>query len=482
MTALMVLALASWMNISPYTYNDALCDIVPGGRGKDAVIEIAKVLDRTDVHYRTDPETEGFRKFMRSTTNDFNFMKLYDSPYFTDAGNGFRALRTQGCGMGEEYLISLVTGDGDRCSMSRIWDYTTSYALKKNDRSVAGGRSFIVSVNSTTATGRYSHVNALLFAEGMLKIIDPANIRALASSRCALFDNIQGESRAVIDAFCRQFPLISALFNRYTAMRSFLEIREYKGIPYASLKFRYGYRFDNLKKDYPELARSFEKVRGLYKINMKVKSQKGRTLMLIVFDSRDDALGLSLYTRGGRLVPSDDNGKPVFAEEIELSTVRDLEYYAVIDMVHDVHGLKFITDNMVVSFRLASARGRGLWTMKLVDVSKTRITGSYYNIIPAWLIDAFIPSNMEQLVYDVTRVMLGANGGEGSSVSFEWDTRDPARVMLKFSALSEFMDNYFMKYGLGVWTRGSESNKKIFDEGRELTSRFLEAFRKDYGI
>jgi len=54
--------------------------------------------------------------------------------------------------------------------------------------------------------------------------------------------------------------------------------------------------------------------------------------------------------------------------------------------------------------------------------------------------------------------------------------------MLKFSALSEFMDNYFMKYGLGVWSRGTVSNNKIFAEGRDLTARLLDAFRKDYGI
>ena len=478
----MIFTLAACTKIAAYTYNDALRDIVPGGRGKDAVIEIAKVLDRTDVHYGTDPETEKFRKYIQSATGNFDFMKLYGSPYFREAGKGFRELRIQGCGTGESYIESLVTDAIETCGMSRAWDYTTSYALRKNDQSIAGGRSFIVSVNSMTATGRYSHANALLFADGMLKIIDPANIRALVSPQCTLFDNIKGDSRAVIDTFCRQFPSVSALFNRYTEMRSLLEIKEYNRIPYTSLKFRYGYRFDNLKKDYPELARSFEKARGLYKINMKVKSQKGRTLMLIVFDSRDDALGISLYTRRGRLVPSDDAGNPVFAEELQLSNVRDLSYYAVFDMVHDVHGLKFITDNMVVSFRVKSGAGLGLWSMKLVDVSKTRITGSYYNIIPAWLIDAFIPSNMEQLVYDVTRVMLGANGGEGSSVSFEWDTRDPARVMLKFSALSEFMDNYFMKYGLGVWSRGTVSNDKISAEGRDLTTRFLNAFRKDYEI
>jgi len=482
MTGLTILAFATWMNIAAYSFDDTLRGIVPDGRGRNAVREIVTLLEKTDVRYRSDEETESFRKFMRETLANFDFMKLYASPYLKETGGGFRGVSFQGCNMEDHYLVNLVTEESDRCEISRIWNYATLYALKKNDSCIAGGRSFVASIDSTTATGRYSHRNAILFAEGLLRVIDPVNIGKLNAPACSLYEEITGDSRKVIDEFYRIFPRVSELFNRYSVIRSFLEVKTHNGIPYTRLSLRYGYRLKNLKKDFPELARSIKNIKGLYRINMKVKNSSGRNALAIVFDSREDVLSLTLLTRRGRLIPFDDAEKPVFNEELTLSAMRDVPYSAVFDMLHDVHGLKFITDKVVVRFRYIDAPGKGRWTMKLQEVSKTHITGSYYHIIPRWLIDLFVPSNMEQMVYDVSRVMLSANGGDGSTIAFEWDTRAPGKTMLRFSAISEFMDNYFIKYGLRVWSKSTISNKKLFTEAKALTARFLDAFRSDYGI
>jgi len=162
MTGLFTVALSVWLNIAPYTFDDVVKDIVPGSKGVEAAREIALVLDRTSVRHRTDPETDEFMKFLRSVMERFDFMKLYESSYFTDSG-GFRALRYQGCTAGGQYTEGIVTPKTGRCALTHGWDYSTEYALKKNDACVAGGRSFIVSVESSTMTKSYSHRNAMLF-------------------------------------------------------------------------------------------------------------------------------------------------------------------------------------------------------------------------------------------------------------------------------------------------------------------------------
>ncbi len=479
MTGLLTLALSAWMNIAPYTFDDMVKDIVPGRKGVDAVREITRIVDRTSVRYHHDPETDDFMKFFRKVLEKFDFMKLYESNYFTDRGNGFHGLTFHGCSMNDRYLESIAPPKDGRCGLSRIWDYSTEYALKKNDACMAGGRSFIVSVNSVTATKRYSHRNAMRWAEGILKVIDTDNIRSLNAPESTLYPEIGGISRKVINEFYRSFPKVSELFNRYSVIRSFLEVREHNGTPYTRLAFRYGYRIDNIKKDFPELGRSLANIEGFYRITMTVRNTANRTIMVIVFDTGEDALSLTLNTRRGKLLPCDEAGNPVFGEEISLTSLRDYPYRAAVEMVHNVHGLKFITDNMAVGFRYQDSPTRGSWTMKLEDVSRTRISGSYYRIIPGWMIDLFIPGNMEQLIYDVSRVMLKANDGSGSSVSFEWDTRDPDNVLLRFRAVSEFMDNYFLKYGLRVWSKKALADSRITREAKELRTRFLDAFRSD---
>lgn len=382
MTGLITLVFSAWMNIAPYTFDDVLKDIVPGRKGISAAREITNIVDRSSVRFRIDPETKEFTKYFKTILENFDFMKLYESPYLKETGKGFRGLTFRGCSMDDHYLETIAPPDNGRCGLSRIWDYSTEYALKKNDACIAGGRSFIGSITSVTATKSYSHRNAMSFVEGLLKVIDPFNIITLKAPESPLYPEIEGVSRKVIDEFHRSFPGVSELFNRYSIIRSFLEVRNYNGTPYTRLAFRYGYRIRNIKKDYPELGKSLANIEGLYRITMTVKTGSNRTIMVVVFDSREDALTLTLNTRRGRLIPVDEAGNPVFSEEITLTSLRDYSYRAVYKMVHDVHGLTFTTDNMVVSFRYRDMPGRGSWTMKLEEISKTRISGNYYHIIP----------------------------------------------------------------------------------------------------
>jgi hypothetical protein len=482
MKFLLIAVLASWMNIAAYTFDDVIKDIVPGRKGADAVRDVARLLERTSIHHKTDPETVKFRKFILTTVGNFDFMKLYENPYFKEDGNGFRMVRFQGCNKEDYYQEQLVTSDKIRCEKKHAWDYTTEYALKKNDRCIAGGQSFIVSVKSTTATERFSDRNALMFAEGILKVIDPVNIGKFRAPESSLYDNIEGESRRVINEFHRSFPKTSELFNRYSVIRSFLEIKRHKNIAYTRLALRYGYHIQNLEADLPEMAKSLKSIEGLYRITMTIKNIDRHTIMVIVFDSREDALSLEFFTRRGSIIPFDEQGNPLFSEAITLTSLKDITYYATLNMLHDVHGLKFATESVVVQFRYQNTPARGLWTMKLEDVSRTRISGSYYHIIPGWLIDFFIPNNMEQMIYDLSRVMLKGNDGLGSMITFAWDRQDPKNIILNFTAASEFMNNYFLKYGLGVWSKKTISNDTLIRESRTLMSKFLDAFMADFKI
>lgn len=479
MTAALITILTAWLNVSPYTFDDAVRDIVPGGKGGPALKEIARLLEKTSLGVTHSGETEKFYRFMRSTLERFDFMKLWKSRYFTDAGDGFRGVTIEGRNREESYTVDLVTPGEGRNGPSRPWDYDTVYALKKNDRSLAGGRSFVVSVRSRTATGSYSHRNGMAFVCGLLRVIDPHNIGRLNARECGLFKNLEGESRRVVNEFHRSFPRVSRFFDRYTVMRSLVSVHTHEGVPYTRCEMRYGYRMNVLKDEYPRLEKAFRDIRGLYLITMDFRLHSGDTILTLVFDSREDVLGCTFYTRNGRFVPFDASGRPLFTREIAPESLKDISYHAVMDMVHNVHGLKFTTNGTIIRFTYRDAPKKGTVAVRIEEVGKTNISGRFYNVLPPWLIDLFVPDNMEQLIADVSRVMAAAHDGRGTSVILEWDTGDPAGVTLDFSAVSEFVDNYFIRYGLRVWSKKMLADESFTTEARMITGRLLEALRKD---
>lgn len=479
MTALVAVALASWINVSAYTFDDVVRDIAPGRTGIPAMKEIAGVLDRTSLKIATNPETQEFFVFVTKTLEQFDFMKLYKSRYCDRKENGFCTVTLQGCGSDKGYSVILDTPGSPRCPMKRLWDFRTDYSLKQNEHNVAGGKSFIVSVSSRTATGRYSQRNVMTFASSVLRVLDPVNMKGIRAPGAPVFSAIEGDSKNIVNDFHRSFPKISELLNRFVELRSVADVRVHNGIPYTSVEVRYGYRMKNLAADFPRLARSLEEIKGLFRITMDVKNPGGKTFLYLVFDSREEVFSLSCYTRQGKLIPRDGANNPVFSEEFSPAALTDFQYQAVLNMVHNVHGLIFTTPTTTVSFGYRSAPAGGSWRIKLLDVSRTAITGSYYNILPPWLINAFIPDDMEKLIYNFSRVLIGGNDGKGAGVSFEWDTRNPAQVMLDFKAFGEFMDNQFLRYGLKVWSKKTLGDKKLGEEVKQLQGLFTTSFMDD---
>lgn len=480
MTGLLAATLAVWMNMAAYSFDDAVRDIVPDRNGIMAMKEIARVLDRTSVRVSSNQETEEFFSFVRKTLEQFDIMKLYGSRYCGNRKNGYCSVALQGCGGEKQAYSVIIESPGTApCPMTRLWDFRTEYGLKRNERNVAGGQSFIASVASRTATGRYSHRNMMAFVASMLRILDPSNIASLNAPEAPVFASVQGNGRKLANDFHRSFPGISKLFNRYADLHATVETKSHKGVPYSRCEFRYGYRIKNLAADYPAIASSLNEIRGLYRITMDVKNGRGNTFLYLVFDSREEVFTLSCYTRQGRLIPRDAANNPLFNEEISPTALTDFSYYAVLGMLHSVHGLNFSTPAATVSFNYRNSPGGGSWRMKLLDVSHTVITGSYYNILPSWLIDAFIPGDMEQLIYDFSRVLINGNEGRGSGVSFEWDTGNPFNVMLDFRASGEFMDNRFLRYGLRVWSKKTFGDHTLAVEGTRLRGALISAFMAD---
>jgi hypothetical protein len=473
---------ASAQQAAPYTFGDAFSDITPDGKGRGAVADLVRLMEKADVRYLSDPKTEEFFRYFKASLEKFDFMKIWNGPYLQEQGEGHKGVRLQGCSTGDRYTVKLITDPEASCAEPHMGDYQSRYSLKINEQCVVGGRSFVVDVQSVRSWGRFSHRSFLRFAEGLLKVIDPDNLARIEAPESGFHPAVTGDARRVVNLAHMDFPRLSALFNRYAGVRSLLTVKSHNGVRYTHLDFRYGYRSDAIKRDFPVLARSLDATKGLYRIVMTVKNARANPAMRIVFDSRDDALEISLVTRQGKIVPVDEKGSPLPDEAITPSEISGISYFADIFMEHNVHGLVFTTKAVRVDFGFSDTPAEGIWRMKLGDVSPTRISGLYYDIIPPWIIDAFIPRNMEGLISDLGKVMLQAEGGQGSTVVFRWDTRDPENVRQHFRATSEFMDNYFMRYGLRVWTKSTVANKNLTAEIQALTSKVLEALKTDYDI
>lgn len=112
-----------------------------------------------------------------------------------------------------------------------------------------------------------------------------------------------------------------------------------------------------------------------------------------------------------------------------------------------------------------------------MDIPKTRIVGT---TLPKWLVDMNTPDFLtDYLINDFTKVLVHANDGEGTTIKLEWDCSDRGNTIFHAHAVTEFLDNYIVKFILKVRKFFQRNNEKLAKESKEFRKKIIVAFKND---
>jgi hypothetical protein len=405
---------------------------------------------------------------------------LYNNPTLLPLEEGFRGVTLRGINHSDHYFMGLSPYKKEDIDNQTIGSFASEIALKQIDKSIVGYRSYSAYMDTEMALKQYSHDNLLIFADSLLKIIDPENFYQLNSPESPVFKNIVGDNeRKAINAFYQAFPEFAILLDQYIQLNSLFKIKQFKGIAYTHFNFSVSCRYAALKKDYPLIADYLEQFRDVLKTGIKSINSNGHTLFNLEFDCSPDFFKFSIYTKDGKIVPFTDDGQPVFNEAFSLAQLNNYDFKVITQLLFDAYGLKYLNNKIVTKGTYVNTREFASLKLKLESVSKTKVYGRKYHIFPKWFIDFIIPDNIDQLIYELVTVMLHANDNEGSFVTFEFDKRLPNEVFFNSLATSEYVDNFFIKLELGIWRNILKTDQETIDKINGLILRGLNAILVD---
>ncbi|MBF0451115.1 MAG: hypothetical protein HQK75_10460 [Candidatus Magnetomorum sp.] len=473
--SIVCLVCISAVAVYAYNFEDALNDIHPKKEGASSAIEIVGLLNKIFSNIRSDDRSIEFLDYLDESLQKFDFRLLYESPSLKPLDNDYRGVTLQGKNDWDHYYLGLSDEKKEALVNKTIGSFASEVGLKKIDESIVGYRSFSAYMDTQMALNQYSHQNLLLFTEGLLKIIDPENLKHIHPDDSEIFNNIQGESRIAINAFNSTFPKLAEILDRYLVLDSLLQIKHHGNIPYTHFNISTKCKFGELINDYPLIAKYLNQFRNVLQTTIVSQNMNGNKIFQLDFDCSEDFLSFSIYTKGGKIIPSDDNGDPVFTDAFSLTKLKSYEFKLVTKLLFDAYGLKYLNDSIVSSGSYLNTDNMAVLKIKMDSISKTKVYGRKYHIFPKWLIDFMIPDNIDQLIYELVTVMLHANEGEGSYVKFEFDKRSPDHVFMNSLGSSEYVDNFFIKIELGIWRNILKTNKDTIDEINALIIRTLQA-------
>ncbi len=464
-----------------YDFKDAVRDVAPEDRGAAASYKFIRYLHKLTSEGQTDEKAEEFFDFIADSIKEFDFRKLYRSDFLSDWGDGYRGIRFAGISEPGIYDFHLEDKAKDPLAIQGFGSFYLDFALKKNDKSPTGGRSYISYLESWAATEDLSHKNFLALLDGCLKVLDTANLNQLKdkSSKKVLGPGCPAKPFDVLDVFRRDFPMFSKYQEPYFDWTSNAEVKVCDFTAYTQFEMNWALKIDGIAAHYPNIARYLAGLKDFARVETVIRNHRGNRLLELVMDTQLRFFTLRCWTRDGKVLPVTDTGKPVFAEAFALKDMPGLAWSSTTSMRNNVYGLKFGTSDIRVNGAFKDSAESMSFVLKVEEVGDTDIWGLAYYVVPKWVIDLFIPGDLDDLIDEFSTVLENADCGKGSLLALDWNTKNPVDQRMHYKATSEFADNFFLRFGFNVLRERFRMSDQTGHELQALVNLSLSALMDD---
>lgn len=454
------------------TFREAVKALGPGDSGIAVARELATFANFLSEKLEYDEKSRRFFLFMNDALEDFDFRRIYHSEWLAPQADGFRSITLSGRNRGNRYQVSL----GLEPESSALGSATAHYRMRENLKDDA--RTYTTQMAFSAALEKLDAQALARFAEALLRVLDPDSIASLRVPPSRVFPEIQGSMRRVLDLADAEFPHVTRFWARYLELRGFAEEREHSGKKYTEFALRGHFRLSALAQDFPQLAKYIQGIRKLFLLNLTATDRTGRKLGAFVINTFTEEFYWNFCTVGGKILPIDKAGIPAWEHALSFSGQKEHHLRVYFDFFVNVHGLKIQTGTIGISASYRSSAEKLLLFAKITQMPEGKVSGALFGVLPTWLIDLSIPSDLQTLMNKFQQTVFRANNGEGSYASLKWQKLS-GRARLEANASTEFLDNRFIRIGMKIWVRKFRPNETIQEDIRRFIGALTRALLQD---
>lgn len=469
--ALLLLALGA--SASAVTFKDAVKSMGPGNTGAPLARDLVTVMHLMSEKLQYDQNAKQFFSFMNDALEDFDFARIYNSPYMKPAQGGFRSVTLGGRNTGQNYEVALGSENTDYSSLGNA---RAEYRMRQND--IENRRTYTAQLDFSAALKKFDAQAMARLIENILRVVDADNLKSLRAPQSTLCPEIAGDFRPVIDQAAADLPQSAALFCKYIELKSIGTPRSAGGKNYTEITMRGRFRMNALERDYPELKKFIKNIRNLFVLQIYTSDTAGRNLSSFVINTQTEEFYLAFNTAGGKILPMNKDQTPAFADALAFSGVNDKKLYLSFSLFVNVHGLKINTGNIGAYLRYTTNNESLSFFAKLTQMPQGKVSGALFGVLPTWLIDLSIPSDLQTLMNSFTETVFKANNGEGSRAEIAWKKR-AGQAVLHAAASTEFLENRFIRIGMKIWVKKFRPNEHVQEDIRRFIGSFTRTLLVD---
>jgi hypothetical protein len=204
-------------------------------------------------------------------------------------------------------------------------------------------------------------------------------------------------------------------------------------------------------KHYPELGKLLKKWREIVKFKVRLFDNEDRLMGRVELDSANNLFTMQFRILRDRFLPILANGILKTNNGFSLTGVNSTQFKIVCDIHLNIVGMQLKIDSLPVILDYRHSVGGPNFKARLVQPpQKIEAGGSVYGVIPVWMVDMLIPSNVHEIMNGFFQTLAMGNNGNGSVVRIYSFPEQASKQSFLLNTDAEVLANGTLKLGFNL--------------------------------
>ena len=485
-----ILAQSYWDAIFQLGY-DPLKQQVSSKLACQRINKLYELRVRVSDHLEVDPELLSKIEDLHSRLTSLDAANLYDILPYSDQPPGlWRGVGIKGGSESRSYYLKMFDPDipgwltsygkfGSRSTYSNglLGDLDLRSFIKPEQkdtyRMAAEARLYLADIPTQTVPLMLDGVLNTLWRQAGSKIESPTNLK--------IETPLNQPSTSVLNGLTRDFPELVRIILEYFVIKNIVSPKP--DMPDDSVLLEISVLFNQkaFARNFPEIGKLLSELKDSIFFRIRLHDEYNRLMGVMDIDSVDKEIMIQLRTRKGRLLPL--NAGPGHRNQVSFSlTATGYQHlYIAYDIHLNIVGLRLNIDSLPLAVDYINQDDDleikvCLWQPP--EAIKTR--GWAFGFIPLWLINALIPSNVEEITTNFFRILALGNNGDGTQINLESLGVREMKNHIRLQAGTEVLGNGTIKLAFNIQRKIVSKQETLLKEIQAFNSQFAEAFYQDY--
>jgi hypothetical protein len=415
---------------------------------------------------------------------------VYDFLPFTDAEGQWRAIGVRGQSDLNAYQLKMIDPKIEKWRKSSVDDYSTIAGSQAHFGDIGMGI-FIRPIRQDSfrfLTDTRLHLNDIPVAN-IMRVINGMLTTTWSYATGAakpppdFIDNyaLDRQSLKILNGVSRDFPDLFRIILKYWDVENILSSQLANTGDFLSFNLRAGLNHDAFSKHYPELGKFLNKWQEIVQFKARIFDNQNQLMGMVQLDSLNNIFTVQFRILRDRFIPLQGTGILKTNNGFTLIGMDSAKFRVICDIHLNIVGMKIKIETLpvILDYQHSDAGPHLMASMEQVP-QKVQAGGSVYGVIPIWMVDLMIPSNVQEIINSFFQTLARANDGKGSMLMIRSFPEQISKQNVLLKTDAEVLANGTIKLGFNLQRKFFAIPPELLVETQAFKEQLWNALYHDF--